>query len=58
MLTLDAKFLFWDAVAGLLQMGYTAHLAVDRVYETYGRLSVTMVMDATIRDKQAGMHRF
>jgi hypothetical protein len=33
MRTLDAKKCL-DAVAGLLQMGYTAHSAVDRVYKT------------------------
>ncbi len=48
-----------DAVADLLQMGYTAHLAVDRVYKMYGRrLSVTMMIDAIIVDKQAGIYRF
>jgi hypothetical protein len=50
---------FWDAVAGLLQMGYTAHLAVDRVYKTYGkRLSVTIIIDTIIVDKQAGTYKF
>ncbi len=49
----------WDAVAGLLQMGYTAHSAADRVYETYWkRLLVTMIIDvATIVDKQVGIYR-
>jgi hypothetical protein len=35
MRTLDAKKCC-DAVASLLQMGYTAHVAFDRVWETYG----------------------
>jgi hypothetical protein len=48
-----------DAVAGLLQMGYTAHSAVDRVYKTYGkRISVMMIIDAIIMDKQVGIYRF
>ncbi len=46
----------WDAVAGLLQMGYIAHLAADRVYKTYGkRLLVTMIIDTIIVDKQVGI---
>ena len=50
---------FLNAVAGLLQMGYTAHLAVNRVYETYRRrLLVTLIIDAIIVDKQVGIHRF
>ncbi len=49
---------FWNAVSGLLQMGYTAHSAADRVYETYWkRLLVTMIIDAIIVDKQVGMYR-
>ncbi len=40
-------------------MVYTTHLAVDRVYKTYRkRLSVTMIIDAIIVDKQVGMYRF
>jgi hypothetical protein len=48
---------FWDAVAGLLQMGYTIYLAVDRVCETYKkRLSVMMIMDAIIVEEQVGIY--
>jgi hypothetical protein len=40
-------------------MGYIANLAVDRVYETYGRrLSLTMVIDAIFVDKQVGIYWF
>jgi hypothetical protein len=49
---------FFNAVAGLLQMGYTTHLAVDRVYKMYWkRLLVTMIIDAIIVDKQVGIYR-
>jgi hypothetical protein len=38
---------------------YTAHLVVDRVYKTYWkRLSVTMIIDAIIMDKQVVIYRF
>ncbi len=40
-------------------MYYTAHLAVDRVYEAYGkRLSVMMIIDVIVVDKQVRMYRF
>ncbi len=39
-------------------MGYTTHLAVDRVYKMYWkRLLVTMIIDAIIVDKQVGIYR-
>jgi hypothetical protein len=48
-----------NAMAGLLQMCYTAHLAVDRVFKTYGkRLSVTTIIDVIVVDKQVRMYRF
>ncbi len=46
-------------MAGLLQMGYTAHSAADRVYKTKTkRLSVMMIIDAIIVDKKVGIYRF
>ena len=36
---------FWDLVARMVQNGYTAHVAIDKIYKTYGRLgSLTNIL--------------
>jgi len=45
---------FWDAVGKSFGVGYT-----PQVYEVYGRSkSVTAILDAIIKDKQAKIARF
>jgi len=44
---------FWDVVATHVDAGYTAPVAVDLVYQVYGRsLSVTMVINKMLEDRK------
>jgi hypothetical protein len=47
----------WDAVALLIQAGYTAHTSIDQIYETYrADQSVTNVIKVMLSDRQGGGH--
>jgi len=44
---------FWDVIAKLVDGGWTASAAVDRVYTVYGRhVSVTTILVAMLRDRK------
>jgi hypothetical protein len=50
---------YWDAVGSLLIKGYSVDLAIDMVYEAYGKnYSVTAILDAIIVDKHMNISRF
>ena len=41
----------------LVRAGYTAHTAIDRIYETYGQdKTVTYILMQMIRDRRTGGH--
>ena len=47
----------WDVIRGLILAGHTAHVAVDKIYETYGAgQSVTSITKALLRDRRDGGH--
>ena len=47
--------LIWDAVSKLVQGGMTAHAAMDKNLETYGRyLTLTKLINLITRDKKNG----
>ena len=46
---------FWDLVSGLTRNGLEAHVAIDRIYQVYGRgKSVTQIIQHIIIDKKRG----
>jgi hypothetical protein len=48
---------FWDQVVKMIRHGYTAHMAVDRIYEVYGtRDSVTKILQQMKNDWRRGGH--
>ena len=48
---------FWDCIDTHCKMGFEWRVAVNRVYEAYGRkLSVTKILLAMTRDKAIGGH--
>lgn len=48
---------FWDTVAGLVRAGYTAHAAIDRIYEAYGpEKTVTQILNQMLKDRHNGGH--
>ena len=43
----------WDAIATMVRAGHTATVAVDRIYDAYGRdQSVTKIIRAMLRDRR------
>lgn len=50
---------FWDAVRWQVRLGHTAEVAIDRIYDLYGRnRSVTYILNALRRDRRLhnGLH--
>jgi hypothetical protein len=48
---------FWDLIALHVQAGFLAQVAIDRVYDCYGRrLSVTAILELMRKDKTTGGH--
>jgi hypothetical protein len=45
----------WDCVAGLVRAGFTAQVAIDRVYQVYGEgTTVTTIINRVKQDRRAG----
>ena len=45
----------WDTVARLVHGGLSANVAVDRIYEVYGReLTVTITINRMLDDRRSG----
>ena len=45
----------WDTVAALVQAGFTAHTAIDKIYEVYGQdKTVTQIVNQMMRDRCTG----
>jgi hypothetical protein len=45
----------WDCVAGLVRAGFTAQVAIDRVYQVYGEgTTVTTIINRMKQDRPAG----
>jgi len=48
---------FWKKVSELIRAGYTADVAIDKIYQCYGMDSATTsIINAMIRDKKIGGH--
>lgn len=48
---------FWDQVIKMIRHGYTAHTAVDKIYEVYScRNSVTKILQRMKNDRKRGGH--
>ena len=48
---------FWDCITKLVNAGFTSDVAIDKVYECYGRgTSVTKILLLMIRDRKDGGH--
>jgi len=46
----------WDTIDRLIRCGYTAQVAIDRIYVVYGQTSVTHIIDRMRRDAIGGGH--
>lgn len=47
----------WDVIAGLVRAGHTSNVAIDRIYDVYGRgQSVTNIINRMRRDRAQGGH--
>ena len=47
----------WEAVARLVRAGYTAHVAIDRIYEAYGvDKTVSQIINQMMKDRRNGGH--
>ena len=47
--------LVWDTVAALVRAGFTAHTAIDKIYEVYGQdKTVTQIVNQMMRDRCSG----
>ena len=47
----------WDIIARLMHAGFTAEVAIDRIYSVYGcHQSVTKIINDMRRDRQQGRH--
>ena len=45
----------WDTVAALVRAGFTAHTAIDKIYEVYGQdKTVTQIVNEMMRDRCTG----
>ena len=45
----------WDTVSGLVRLGHTSEIAIDRIYAVYGgQTSVTKIINALKKDKRNG----
>ena len=45
----------WDTVAALVRAGFTAHTAIDKIYEVYGQdKTVTQIVNQMMRDRCTG----
>jgi hypothetical protein len=48
---------FWDMVTKHVNSGFTSAVAIDRIYQCYGRkLPVTKILIQMVKDKKAGGH--
>jgi len=48
---------FWDTVSNLVRAGHTSDVAIDKVYEAYGRsTSVTRILVQMVRQRKDGGH--
>jgi hypothetical protein len=49
----------WDCISGLVRAGFTAQVAIDRIYNVYGvNAPVTRIINQMKRDRQTGnLHR-
>ena len=46
---------FWDTISSLVRAGFTSEVAIDKVYQVYGRgTSVTTILIMMIRDRKTG----
>ena len=44
----------WDAIDRMVRHGFTAQVAIDRIYQHYGReLSVTRIINDMLRDRRS-----
>ena len=44
-------------MTGLVRAGYTAHAAIDRIYEAYGpEKTVTQILNQMLKDRRNGGH--
>ena len=47
----------WEAVARLVRAGFTAHVAIDRIYEAYGvDKTVSQIINQMMKDRRNGGH--
>ncbi|KAH9140690.1 hypothetical protein AeRB84_015099 [Aphanomyces euteiches] len=54
---ISRRKVFWDTVAGLVRAGYTSDVAIDKVYNAYGRqLSVSSILVRLRADRHNGGH--
>ena len=46
---------FWDTVSLLVRAGFTSKIAINKVYQVYGRsTSVTIILVMMVRDRKTG----
>ena len=46
---------FWDTISSLVRAGFTSEVAIDKVYQVYGRgTSVTTILIMMVRDRKTG----
>jgi hypothetical protein len=46
---------FWDQISFMVRLGYTAQIAIDKVYQNYGPSnSVTWILKKMVQDRRAG----
>ena len=47
----------WDVIDRLVRSGYTAQVAIDKIYEVYGRVSVSDMIKRMRQDTRNGVER-
>ena len=47
----------WDVIDRLVRSGYTAQVAIDRIYDIYGRLTVSDMIKRIRQDTRSGVER-
>ena len=48
--------IIWNAIDRMVRSGSTAQVAIDNIYEVYGRLNVSAMATAMRQDEKSGGH--
>ena len=49
--------ILWDVIDGLVRSGNTAPVAIDKIYDAYGRVSVSDIINKIRQDTRDGVER-